>query len=470
MKSLSLTLFALFRLCVPLVSAETLPPLVDGKAPQTHAALWAGIDPRKEPLEIEVLKEWEQEDVVLRVVRFRVGVFKGRKARLAGVFGFPKGGRNLPSLLNIHGGGQYADANSVLTNAKRGYATLTIAWAGRISATQYRVSPPEVQLFWEGKTQDPAYRITTDWGALDAYHAPSRHGRDAFVSIRDGSEAWTYDAVESPRNNSWFLVTLGARRALTFLERQPEVDGDLLGVYGHSMGGKLTVATAGTDARIKAAAPSCGGISDRYNPDPLHGPTVGDAPALKQVRCPTIFLSPANDFHGHINNLVESTAALGDTEWRVTCSAHLNHRDYPENEVATQLWFDQHLKQQFHWPTTPQTRLQLKTEDGIPTLTLRPDTSRRILGIEVYYTEEGEGAAGPPGGLGLLPRHACCWAAQRLPASSPPCTARAPPRARHAHRDRRPRLGVSRHPRRLPTMRISRPCGSDVSRSNGVGG
>ena len=74
---------------------------------------------------------------------------------------------------------------------------------------------------------------------------------------------WTRDAVESPRNNPWFLCTLGARRAFTFLEQQPEVDATRLGVYGHSMGGKLTVAVAGADSRVKAAVPSCGGISDR---------------------------------------------------------------------------------------------------------------------------------------------------------------------------------------------------------------
>lgn len=369
---------------------ETLPPLKDGKAPQTWEELWADFDPRAEPLDVEVLHQWEEDGVVLRVVRFGVGIFKGEKAILAGVYGFPKGAANLPGLLNIHGGGQYADYKAVLTNAKRGYATITIAWAGRISAPDYRVSPKEVQLFWDGKTDDPAYKITTDWGALDAYHAPSRNGQDAFVSIRDGSEPWTLDDVASPRNNSWFLCTMGARRALTFLEKQPEVDGSRLGVYGHSMGGKLTVATAAADKRVKAAAPSCGGISDRYNPNPLHGATVGDSPALKQIECPIIFLKPANDFHSHINSLPEAIEEIGDVEWRVTCSAHLNHRDYPENEVATQLWFDQHLKGEFEWPATPLTELQLKTEDGVPSFVVSPDASREILGVEVFYTQQGQ--------------------------------------------------------------------------------
>lgn len=370
-------------------SAETLPPLKDGKAPQSFDEMWSGFDPRAEPLDVEVLHEWEEDDVVMQVLRYRIGVFKGKKAMMAAIYGYPKGGKDLPGLLNIHGGGQFADYKAVLTNAKRGYATITIAWAGRLTSPEYRVTPNEVALFWEGKTDDPKYRITTDWGALDAYHAPSKHGKDAFPTIPDGNQDWTLDEVESPRNNSWFLVTLGARRALTFLEERPEVDGEKLGVYGHSMGGKLTVATAASDDRVKAAAPSCGGVSDRYSENPLHRNTVGDATALKQITCPTIFLSPANDFHGHINNLVEASHEIQAKEWRVVSSPHLNHRDSPEGEVASQLWFDQYLKGSFSWPETPTSKLQLKNENGIPLFTVKPDSSRPVLSVEVFYTQQG---------------------------------------------------------------------------------
>ena len=50
----------------------------------------------------------------------------------------------------------------------------------------------------------------------------------------------TLDSVESPRNNNWFLLTLACRRGLTFIEQQPQVDAARIGVYGHSMGGKLS--------------------------------------------------------------------------------------------------------------------------------------------------------------------------------------------------------------------------------------
>lgn len=367
--------------------SETLPTF-EADPPQNHKQLWDGIDVTSEPLDTEVLHAWEEDGVVLQVVRFRVGVFKGQKAMVAAVFGYPKGQTNLPGLVNIHGGGQYADYRAPLTCARRGYAAITIAWAGRISAPEYRVSPREVNLFWQKKTDDPNYRITTDWGPLDAYHAPSKNGRDAFVSIPDGNQEWTFDDRPSPRNNSWFLCTLAARRALTFLQQQPMVDPDRLGVYGHSMGGKLTVLTAGSDQRVKAAAPSCGGISDRYNLNPLHRRTVGDSPSLKNIACPTVFLSPSNDFHGHINDLVTATAEL-QREWRVTCSPHLNHVDLPAFEVATQLWFDQHLKGSFSWPKTPETKLDLETDKGTPRFVVWPDQTREVLDVEIFYTQQG---------------------------------------------------------------------------------
>ncbi len=374
--------------CVCASAQETLPPLAGGDAPRTFEAMWSGFDPRAEPLDLEILKEWEEDGVVLKVLRYRIGVFKGRKAMMAAVYGYPKGGSDLPGLVQIHGGGQYADHKAPLTNAKRGYATVSLAWAGRISAPGYRVSPNEVKLFWEDKTNAPNYRITTDWGALDGYHAPSRFKGTVFPSAK--AAAWTLDSVESPRNSPWFLCALGARRALTFLERQPQVDKRRLGVYGHSMGGKLTVMTAAADARVKAAAPSCGGISDRDNNSALFRATVGDDRSLKHVACPIIFLSPSNDFHGRINDLPKAIKEIGSRQWRVTCSPHHNHQDTPEYEVATQLWMDQHLKDSFEIPKTPETSLELKTEGGVPSIAVRPDSSRPILCVDVYYTQQGQ--------------------------------------------------------------------------------
>lgn len=389
--------FAAFVFCIAnttIVAAqqqETLPPIENGKAAANLREMWAGFDPRAEPLEVELLKEWEEEDAVLRIVRIRIGVFKGTKATLVALYGFPKSvgeqGERVPGLVQIHGGGQYADYKACLANAKRGYATVSIAWAGRISAPGYRVSPEEVRLFWDGKVDDPRYRLTTDWGAVDGYHAPGRNTRNQFPSA--AAAAWTLDDVESPRNSGWFLAAVAARRALTFLERQREVDPHRLGVYGHSMGGKLTVLTS-VDERVKAAAPSCGGISDRDNRSPLFRATLGDDVSLRQITCPIIFLSPANDFHGRIGDLPDAIDEIQSEDWRVTCSPHHNHQDTAEYEVATLLWFDQHLKGSFAMPQTPQVALQLEADDRVPHFTVRPDRSDEVLAVDVYYTLQGK--------------------------------------------------------------------------------
>lgn len=365
---------------------ETLPPLKEGKAPQSVDELWGGYDPRKEPLQTEIIKEWEQEGVVMRVLRYRIGSFKGKKAMMAAIYGFPKGGTHLPALVQIHGGGQYANSEAVMTNAQRGYATISLAWAGRISAPGYLVTEKEVKLFWEEKTSDPQYKLTTDWGNLDAYHAPCRNAKNSFSSVLPAE--WTLDQVESPRNSPWFLCTLGARRALTFLEQQPEVDPEKLGVYGHSMGGKLTVLTTAADSRVKASAPSCGGISVRNDKSPIFANTLGDDASLKRISCPIIFLSPANDFHGRIDDLQKALGEIRSKEWRVTCSAHHQHQDTAPYQVAGLLWMDQWLKGNFKFPRTPE--VSLKWKGGIPTFTVSPDDSTKPVSVDIFYTQQGQ--------------------------------------------------------------------------------
>ena len=54
--------------CSAATAADTLPPLRDGQSPNDFEAMWAGFDPRAEPLETETLKEWEEDDVNLRIV------------------------------------------------------------------------------------------------------------------------------------------------------------------------------------------------------------------------------------------------------------------------------------------------------------------------------------------------------------------------------------------------------------------
>ena len=109
-------------------------------------------------------KGWTQDGVALQILRYRIGVFKGKKAWMAGVYGFLKVLKLLS--VQIHGGGQYADYK---VYTKRGYATLSIAWADECQHLNTG-SLQAKEVILDSKTKDSKYKITTDWGALDAYH------------------------------------------------------------------------------------------------------------------------------------------------------------------------------------------------------------------------------------------------------------------------------------------------------------
>src|SRR5210317_1736593 len=154
------------------------------------------------------------------------------------------------------------------------------------------------------------------------------------------------------------------------------------------MGGKLTVLISGADQRVKAAVPSCGGISDRYSEDDMHLSTVSDPPSLEKITAPILFLSPSNDFHGRINDLETATGEIQSKHWRISSSPHHNHQDTAEFEVGTQLWFDQHLKKTFQMPSSPQAHLSFK-EGSFPVLSVTVDPSKEIESVAIYFTQQG---------------------------------------------------------------------------------
>ena len=352
--------------------------------PQTLNQLWEGFADLdiSTPLEIEILKEWEQDEVVCRVIRYKVGIFKGEPSKIGAFYAFPKGGAKLPALIEMHGGGQSASLNSVVTYAKRGYAGISINWGGnQMSLGQEAWSGPQ-----------------TDWGKLDATHPPQRNKVNHFAGSLTPNE-YTLDPVESPRNSNWFLVLMAARRAITFLQQQPEVDAARIGALGHSMGGKLTTNLAGIDKRIKAAVPSCGGSGDL-----LEGETerpggsltkrtamelacISDNAYIPLISCPVLWLSPTNDFHAHIDNMAWNWRNLPDDRVRFSISPHLNHRHTDEHAITEYLWFEEHLKHAaFKMPRTPLMELELKTPDGVPRITVTPDASQLVQRVDIYYS------------------------------------------------------------------------------------
>ncbi|MEI7729165.1 MAG: acetylxylan esterase [Verrucomicrobiota bacterium] len=364
-------------------AGDSLPPLKDGRVPTNVAELWSGYDPRHEPLAAEVLKEWEQDGVSCRLVRYQVGVFKGAPAKVAAFYAFPKGGTKLPAVLEMHGGGQSANLDSMIGFAKRGYAGMSLNWGGN-------------KLNF-GRSKETYNGPQTDWGKLDATHPPQRNKANHFAGALTPDE-FTLDGVESPRNSNWYLVLIAARRALTFLEQQPEVDPARIGACGHSMGGKLTTDLAGIDQRVKAAVPSCGGSGNilesqtdlpgcqKSKPPPLEFACISDNAYIPRITCPVLWLSPANDFHAHIDNMAWNWRNVTDDILRFSIAPHLNHRHTEAHAITQPLWFEQHLKGAFTMPQTPKIELNLKTADGVPIVTVAPDETMPVKRVDIYYS------------------------------------------------------------------------------------
>lgn len=351
------------------------------KAPGTVETLWADFDPRKEDLDVKVVREWEKDGIVYRFVSYYIGTFKGKPAQMAAFFGFPKGAKKLPSLLHLHGGGQRAFLHEVEFYAKRGYACLSINWGGR-----------EME---NAKDGDP----NTDWGAVD----PTQKIVPGYFNLKPGDKY--LDLFESPRNNNWYLLTLGARHGLTFLEQQPEVDADRLGDYGHSMGGNLTVYVAGTDNRVKAAAPSVGGSGFRTEPWPLlpqvkietpngdvklFNATIGFESYAPHIKAPLLWLGATNDFHGIMDDTYRTGELIPHKNVRYSFTPHMNHRFTPEFAVTRPLWFDQYLNASFTFPATPDSKLVHATDDHVPELQVTPDSSQAVAEVHIYYSVDSD--------------------------------------------------------------------------------
>jgi Acetyl xylan esterase (AXE1) len=192
--------------------------LAEDKSPTSPESVWAGFDPRQEPLETEILKRWAEHGSIFTEFTFTGMTHEGSKVRVYALSSVPEGKDHLPGILHIHGGGQTVNPQWLRFWNDRAYAALTFNWGGA----------------WPNRDK------FTDWSKL----TQGNH-RDA------GAMAMATEP--SVRVSSWYLWTRISRRALTCLEQQPDVDPDRLGIFGVSMGGTIVWPLAAMDRRVKAA-------------------------------------------------------------------------------------------------------------------------------------------------------------------------------------------------------------------------
>ncbi len=319
--------------------------------------LWRGVDVEQLPLEAEVTKTWEEDGCVCQKLTFVSEVAEGTKVRIFAMYGAPKGGKNLPGILHIHGGGQTASLAWVEYWAKRGYACATFDFCGK----------------WENR------REYTDWGPL----AKTCEMRSSGV----------YEVHPTPRRSGWFHWALAARRALTLLAQEPEVDRDRLGIFGISVGGTLCWLVAGADERVKTAVPiyGCG-----YNYD-FRKAVYGLAPSLELqiwqeaispeahapfIRCPVFFLSASNDHHGWMDDSADALGAVRAPTRQAYTPRYIHHIE-PEQGADLQPWMDWHLKGGRPFPESPALELGIDA-GGVLQARVRPQEPEAVERVVVY--------------------------------------------------------------------------------------
>jgi dienelactone hydrolase len=304
--------------------------------PWTPEEIWRGIEVEKLPLEVQVIKAWEEDGCACQKLTFVSEVVEGVKIRVFGIFGRPTGAKRLPGILHIHGGGQTASLAWVQYWAKRGYACLTYDFCGK----------------WENRTE------YTDWGPLSKNCCMASNG--------------VYQVHPTPRVCGWFHWALAGRRALTLLAQQPTVNADRLGIFGISVGGTLCWLVAGTDARVKAAVPiyGCGYNVDRrkavYGLAPSEDQLIYQASLAPEayapyIKCPILFLSASNDHHGWMDDAFDALGAV-QAITRQAFTPHYIHHIEPKQGIDLPLWMDWHLKQGQPFPETPKLELRLNSQ------------------------------------------------------------------------------------------------------------
>jgi hypothetical protein len=202
-----------------------------------------------------------------------------------------------------------------------------------------------------------------------------------------------------PRVNSWFHWTIACRRGLTFLEQQPEVNPARLGIFGVSMGGRLTWLVAGIDDRVKAAASVYGAVSMTA---PIPG--IPDSEQIRipksdaevwrasldaisyapRIRCPFFFLSAADDFYGGMDFVDEALGRIPHSRKWQSYTPHFNHHVEPEQSGALPMWMDRWLKDGAAWPTSPLARLQFG--HGQAGVRIEPDRADQVRAVSIYYS------------------------------------------------------------------------------------
>ena len=339
----------------------------DGATKVTSVAeMFAGSDWEKDPLEITMLREWDEEGVHFEEMYFTGQITYGVKTRVYAFRGSPIAGTRLPGMLHGHGGGGSASLQAVKFWAQRGYVCVSYDYSGKLP----------------GRTK------FTDYGS-------------AILGQREGKPAGPGD-VKNGRWNFWFHVTAAGCRAVTLIAHHPRVNKDKIGAYGISAGGYLCWMVAAVDHRIKTIVPLYGNAAGIYRDRatakrvPIDDPVTFDKEAFSRnpeapelhaalIQCPVLFMTATNDGF----DLDESFDTLDKIappapSPRLLLTPRWVHHMEPEESRVLPIWMAWQLKGEGDpWPATPGAEFGTRCE--LPTIIVRPGQPENVAKVEIHY-------------------------------------------------------------------------------------
>jgi dienelactone hydrolase len=369
---------ALCALSLARLDAVGAPPGASPPALRADAdpsVLWADYDPSAGDFREEVVREETKDGIFYRDSYISAYVL-GEEIRVWCVYAAKAGGQKSPGLLNVHG---WMGAASIDQEYVRdGWAVLSFDYCGQTgNRPQFTKYPPAL------------VHCNMDRALGGPVHSAKPDG----TSITDPRQASDY---------VWYAIE---RRALSYLERQKEVDKSRLGAKGYSYGGTL-MWNLGTDPRVKAIVAYFGiGYNEYYRskqvwlynqppvPEPPKTPgeeiflaAVAPEAHVPFITAPTLFLNGSNDHHGgHERGLESFKKFKPGVPWAFAIQAR-GHHDTERVGQDAKLWLEKYvLGKDIFWPERPAARLALAA-DGVPQLVVSPASAGRVKGVEIFYS------------------------------------------------------------------------------------
>ncbi len=339
------------------LNVALLLPLVVCAAPE--ADLWKIATPKELPFDEKVISATHDGGIDYKEFYYTSETVNGEAYRIYAVYAAPQGKTALPAVLFIHGGGGTADANTVKTWAGMGYPCLSFDWTSNPG----------------GKHQRKEY---------------SKYGKEM---EKDST------FFSPPRSSTVHHAQIAARRGISWLQQQPEVKADKIGVLGISWGGFHTLILSGSDERVKAAVDIYGAgfyqqTGDNNGCFGLTGPLQFE-PAenrvtwlnnfdpqhyVPQTKAPLLLVTGTNDIFFWLPLIIKTYAAL-PAEKRLWLQPNVNH-GIPGTEInsAAKNWFDFYLRGEGVIP--PAVKL---TATALPDVTVKVEPSAGIKSAQVNF-------------------------------------------------------------------------------------